>query len=151
MGRETDLAWLAGFFEGEGSINLHRSGNGWGGILTLSQQNKQLIENVVVLVQELGLPKPRIQEPVAYEHSQNNCWSLCWNCNKGSLFLESVRCYFRHPYKIARADIYLKFYDVNRVNAKDRVKEKQLLFEEFRQQQRLEKDERSKQLGRMFE
>lgn len=139
MSREIDLPWLAGFFEGEGSICISRLKHGWWGVVTLNQQNEECIRRVLDLCKELKLPEPCISLP----RKSSLGFQLNWYALKGAAVLQVIRIYFRHPYKIARADIYLEFWDEAK-RGEERVEEKWILFERWnlqRQQEKLEKEE----------
>lgn len=140
MNREVSLAWLAGIVEGEGNITINKQHSG---VICVTQQNEQFIRNVIELVQELNLPEPHVVQPT----ERMNSYMLVWSSMIGTLFLQSIRPYFHHPYKITRADIYLKFFKLEdkykkRLKEEDK-EERRLLFEKFKQQQELEKFEKS--------
>lgn len=141
MNREACLAWLAGVFEGEGHISLVRSGGQWFGTVGITQRNELFIRGVISLARECNLPEPNVNQPTFHVLS----YSLVWSAVKGSKFLLAIRPYFHHPHRMARADIYLRFFDVKRVHAKHRTGERRQLFEEWQAQQQLEKDEKARE------
>lgn len=146
MNREICLAWLAGTIECDGHITINKQ---WSGVVGLTQRNELFIRNVIGLVHDLGLPEPNVNQPTVYMSS----YTLIWAAMNGTLLLQAVRPYFRHPYKMARADIYLKFFKLEdlyrkRISEEDR-EERQLLFEEFKKQQQLEKDEKTQEPNRI--
>lgn len=134
MSRGVDLAWLAGFFEGEGCITIGpklRSP----GMVNISQQNEMCITRVLVLCKKLKLPKPYIQLPT------KNSFGFClwWYTLKGTKFLQAVHPYLRHPHKLARADIYLRFFAPERKKEQGRTEERLALLEEWKLQRQREK------------
>ena len=147
MSRETSLAWLAGFFEGEGHISINKTQ--WGGTVGITQKNGRLVRHIIELVRLLRLPTPSISQPT----ERMSCYTLVWSCMKGTQFLQAIRPYFHHPHKMARADIYLQFFRLEdaykkRVKEGDR-RERQLLFAQFELQQQMEQEEREKKPKRI--
>lgn len=69
-----DLAWAAGFFEGEGSI--HRNGNGGSYKISVTQCDKDLLERFQQIVGGFG--KLRITN--LHSHEKRPVWE--WYCCK---------------------------------------------------------------------
>ena len=133
MNKQIDLAWLAGFFDGEGCITLTRHVEERGyprycGTVSLTQYNKVCIEKVLTLVEHYGLPTPSILEP----RRSSKGWWLCWAGNKGSEFLLALRPYLRHPKRVARAEIYCRFYDPAKKGRHRQTERKELFVEWLR-------------------
>lgn len=124
-----ELAWLAGFFEGEGGIYISRMKSGyWFGDVSLTQQNEECIKHIQEIVVLTRLPIPTLLLPTKCSLG----FRLHWNGQKGSQFLLAIRPYLHHPDKIARVDIFLRFFDPKK-KGKARTAEKLDLFIEWLQ------------------
>lgn len=137
MNKETDLAWLAGVFDGEGCISIsprYRSGS-----VSLSQQNKEFIELILVLCAKLKLSEPVLHLPTS--HSLG--FTLYWNGQWGTKFLAVVLPYLHHPWKCKQAKIYMKFFDPSKRHKK-RPKEKDMLILEWQELKRCEEQEKQR-------
>lgn len=142
MTQHEKLVWLAGFFEGEGSISIHQDINALPrfqihGNIMLSQRSLELLKAIVAQVVELGLPAPRWC---------TRSLQLGWNGYKGAEFLQALRPYFRHPYKILYADLYLSLFAPTKkgLHSPERRSEKEAGYKEwkhFRGQQQEENRE----------
>lgn len=112
MAKDTDWAWAAGFFEGEGCISLSRVRCGgkvkrgyFTGGLEISQKCPEPLEFIQELLEEAGIDS-RLRE-VEF-HPGRLTPTLYVSCRPGAQVLQRVLPYIHHPEKIAKMTIYLK-------------------------------------------
>lgn len=104
-----DLAWLAGFFDGEGcvAISKPRGYYEYHGAVTISQQEGIVLEHVRTIAEEQGFP---IHEAYRGGYAPNNVLCLRLSNQKGRTFLQKLLPFMHHEAKIARAKFYIKFF-----------------------------------------
>ena len=105
MTKKENLIWLAGFFDGEGSITVVSTNpagrSGFNGQICFANMNPVLRERVGRLLVEIGTPAEKVQ------------WSK--NCLRvintyGRTVLEAILPYIHHPKQLARAEVYLEMF-----------------------------------------
>lgn len=104
---QEDLPWLAGFFDGEGCISVSKAKgrvySHYAGQVTISQKNLVPLDEVVNILDHLGLKIP-------HAYVQKGCTSLRFHSVHGAAFLTYLLPYLRHPERIAKAEIYVKLF-----------------------------------------
>lgn len=112
--KETDLAWVAGFFDGEGSICITRLKNhptAFSGTVNISQKKPFLLQEVLDIVvayapdYDIGATRVR-----SVKWSQCNGNHLPFNQWKGTVFLELILPFVRKPKQRRRAEIYCRMF-----------------------------------------
>lgn len=104
MSKETDLAWLAGFFEGEGCISISKNERDiFQGHLTISQRNIQVLKNIEAVVTASSLPVP-------HRHKFGGSVHLLWYCFDAAEVLQLLLPYMHHPKYCELALLYLEIY-----------------------------------------
>ena len=144
---ELALAWLAGFFDGEGSIVIRRCKDekrktqSWQyrGRVDFSQANLKLIEKLTLLVKELELPEPYIYRNP--NRKTQPAIQFIWMNRYGTLVLQKILPYLRHPNRIARATIFCKMFAPDKMYMK-RAAERSELFIEWMGQRLAEQHEK---------
>jgi hypothetical protein len=109
MSKETDIAYLAGIVDGEGSITLNsntsRSVNAFRApCVTVTNTDRGLLE---FLQEELG-GSIRVQKKYKEHHKQAWVWSVRFDAALRAI--EVLRPYLRHSSKVQRADFLLNGY-----------------------------------------
>jgi len=111
MSNETDWAWVAGFFEGEGSFCIQRSWKkkpgrfvGW---VEISQKHpepllfiQEILEDCTILHEET-----RVCNGVRF-----GTHTLVIHTIKATRFLKRVLPFMHHPEKIAKAKIFVRIF-----------------------------------------
>jgi len=104
MVKDTNWAWVAGFFEGEGSFSIGRVGkrkpgqfSGW---VEISQKNPVPLE----FLQEI------LEDYVPLREMKSGQFVLYISSIKGTRFLKKILPFMHHPEKVAKAKIYMRIY-----------------------------------------
>lgn len=106
--RETDLAWVAGFFDGDGSMHIARSKDGTrytGGVQISQRREPGLLWEVRSIMMAYGLEAP----PVSFWRT-SNIFHLNFSSTKGSKFLRLILPYIRNLHQRQRAEIFLEMW-----------------------------------------
>ena len=111
MAKDTDWAWAAGFFEGEGSFSIGRQGKKkpgqFGGWVQMSQKHPEPLLFLQEILEDYA-PFHEVTtmcNGVRFGSFQLNISSL-----NGTRFLKKVLPYMHHPEKIAKAKIYVRMF-----------------------------------------
>lgn len=68
---EIELAWAAGFFDGEGSTNVSRTNSGWYIRINIQQNDREVLDRFRSAIGGLG----NIRGPVQYKYNKNPWYS----------------------------------------------------------------------------
>jgi len=111
MAKETDWAWAAGFFEGEGSFSIQRHRSKRPGRFVGCLQITQKHPEPLLFVQEILEDYTSLRE-VTTTCNGAGFGSFWLNISsiKGTRFLENVLPFMHHPEKIAKAKIYVRIF-----------------------------------------
>jgi DNA repair exonuclease SbcCD nuclease subunit len=98
-----ELEYLAGFFDGEGSITQHTSKvqNKLFSI-QITQKNKLCVENVLKLIQKY---EPNIKGSI---HEQTGAYDVVFSTRQALTFLNLIYPYINHPDRISKILKYIK-------------------------------------------
>ncbi len=101
------LAWVAGFFDGEGSVNVARyepTGSITGHMM-ITQKVVEPLEfmRAVLIAHGLEIRNVRCRE-------SQNTYELAFSGPQGAEVLQLLLPYLRHPKQIRRAELYLKVF-----------------------------------------
>lgn len=122
MPSELDLAWAAGFMEGEGSIRISKPAERNWGSLTVSATNTERAPIEKLQAMQAGCLK-RASVASAH-HRQGWVWTIA--ARRAALFLRSIRPYVVGERTRAKIDFALSFQEQKRISARS---------EEYRQAQ----------------
>lgn len=129
---EEALAWVAGFFCGEGSISINKYLTGLVGMGQRTCAPLDVIYEVLV-AHGIDVSEPRYCESGHY-------FELTLSCVKGSEFLQLIASYPMKPKLRKRAEIYLKMFAPSKRH-KQRSAERQRIYTEWLQLRIDEKQE----------
>lgn len=99
---ELEKSWIAGFFDGEGSVSIFK--------ILRSNGRYTEYKMTVSIAQKNKIPLEFIQEIYGGNLSQdksNGCWHWTRSAQQAKVFLESIRPYLR--YKADQVDVALTF------------------------------------------
>lgn len=96
---ETDIAWTAGFFEGEGTLHLNLTYSGFQGWVAVTQKDRAPLEKL----QELWGGAIR-RNPGA------KTWYWLLSGKKALPFLAAILSYIVTPHRGLEIEMYMKFY-----------------------------------------
>lgn len=112
MAKETDWAWAAGFFEGEGSFSIQRAGRKKPGQFMGWVQIGQKHPEPLLFIQEILEDYTCLRETstVQVNGKRIDSHQLYISSIKGTRFLKRILPYMHHPEKIAKAKIYVRVF-----------------------------------------
>lgn len=128
------LAWLAGFFAGEGCISMYYDGHQtFTGHVIISQRERKLLDLGCAIVEAhgIGAPEPRYS-------AGSHVFDLYFNRLKGSELLQLIVPFPMRAKHKKRAEIYLRMFPPGQHHVK-RKAERQSIYIEW---QRLRIDEK---------
>lgn len=108
--RDVDLAWIAGFFDGEGCIRARASKKGARLKVTLTQQDRAPLDWI----------KSEFGGGVYATGNAKTCYRWEVDCGRASAFLRAIRPYLR--VKAARADLALSVSATELLTMPNRLK-----------------------------
>ena len=113
------LIWLAGFFDGEGSITISHgsSDSGFVGQICFANVNPILLATVRGIVAGLGIS---VQD-IHWYTSSNSVRLLGVN---GRRTIEAILPYLQHPKQLARAVVYLEAFAGRKGEARPKERQK---------------------------
>lgn len=117
------LTWLAGFFDGEGSISM-TIGAGYEGQVCMGQSNKNSgpLNRVLEICERLQLPLPKV-----FPSSNGKNTSFWWSRFKGEVLLQRLRPFLTRDRLLPRLELYVEMFDPAK-KGKHRVEEKAEIY-----------------------
>jgi len=103
--RLEDTGWAAGFFEGEGNLQLYPTNGGFGGMVQVSQKDRTPLD---ALQQFFGGKVKPFHASVAA--GVNYTWQWTLNGKYALPFLEAILSHIRTAHKRQEIKKYQKFY-----------------------------------------
>jgi len=101
------LAWLAGLFDGEGSINMQKLGKAsCNGNVILTQKNTSVVAAAVYVCERYELPTP-----LEYDR-ERGVKRLMWPSIRGAGFLLAILPWMNHSKQRRRAALYIERYNL---------------------------------------
>lgn len=101
------LSWVAGFFDGEGTINITLSKNDTlCGQVSLSQRDARLLHQVRDILCEAGIEG----SPVSKFRTSGSLYYLNYYGVRGTDFLAAIQPYLRGQKRRCRAELFTEMY-----------------------------------------
>lgn len=121
---EVALAWVAGFFAGEGSISITYGNFGFSGLVSLPQRKRGLLE----LAREVVIAHSvKIREPAYW--GSTHMYNLNFNGTSGSELLRLILPYPIDEKHRKRAEIYLRMFPAGEHHVLRRAERKEIYIE----------------------
>ena len=99
------LAWLAGIFDGEGSLTILRAKGGeCCGLVNISNNDPHIITRTLLLCKQHGIPIPGL-------YSTRRCRQLTWSGYDAADFLRAIQPWVVGMKKLRRIQTYVRHFD----------------------------------------
>jgi len=143
--KELMIAWLAGLFDGEGSVSLGlQNERAVEGRVNLVNTRSDIIAWVLHVSSLLELPQPKVYWREAKGGRSAQC-TINWSGQRAARVLEKIRPYMTNGKHCRRADIFCRYYTVGGKGKQLNREWKRLI-----EQEALEGDRRSAAYLRRF-
>ncbi len=112
MDKEIDLAWIGGFFEGDGSITLYRTTKGaFRGRVTISQKDPGMLEFIQQTFATLGVfGNINMNEGSFKDGREYHIFELCYSSRLGVNFLNIIYPYLHSSKYKLKTKIYQEMW-----------------------------------------